>query len=246
MTFIPKINKHYRSKKLYDGINKSIYSTSEDFVLVQFFKDSLKTNTQVINIEGKGIINNIISAFIMRSLDIIGVEHHFLEKINMREQLVQAVDMIPVQVVVNNIASKDYANRFGIDEGEQFDKPLIEFKLKNDTDKYVAINEDQLSNFNYLNSDEINNIKNIASHINSFITGIFIASHLRLIECRFEFGRVFYGNENIIILTDEISPDNCIICDVDTNEKLGYDYAVNNPDNGIHGYQAILERLKLE
>ena len=243
---ISKINKYYRNNKLYDGINKSIYSTSEDFVLVQFFKDSLKTNNQIINIDGKGIINNIISSFIMKSLDIIGVEHHFLDKINMREQLVQAVDVMPIQVVVNNIASKDYANRFGIDEGQAFDKPLIEFKFKNDKEEYILINESQISNFNGLCEEEINDIKKIALNINSFITGIFIASSLKLIECKLEFGRAFDGNKDIMILIDQISPDNCTICDVDTNEKLGYDYAINNPDNGIYGYQDILERLRLK
>lgn len=232
--------------KIYQGSSKTLYQTDEDHALVMAFNDSVKVdNGKIVNISGKGVINNNISAFIMNRLDIIGIENHFIEKINMREQLVQFVDVLPIRLSISTIACGRYVQEFGIEEGYVFDYPIIDFTVKNSLLKYPVINEYQILSFGWLSKEEISEVKSKALRIHDFLTGLFTGLGLRLIECNLEFGKVFNGEEFIIMLADEISLDNCRLWDVQTNEKLSFELINLDPDAASKAYQKAMQRFNL-
>ncbi|HJD56113.1 MAG TPA: phosphoribosylaminoimidazolesuccinocarboxamide synthase [Rickettsia endosymbiont of Pyrocoelia pectoralis] len=232
-------------KKLYEGSSKTLYSSEEDFLLIMAFTDKATLETgDVVNISGKGVLNNNISSFLMNKLEMIGIENHFIEKINMREQLIQYVDMFPVQVVVSSVASGRFVTEFGMDEGYVFDRPIIDFRVRSREFKYPIVNEYQILNFGWLLKEEIKAIKQQAIRIHDFLSGLFMAIGIRLVECSLEFGRVFNGEESIIMLTDEISPDTCKLWHINSNERLGFELIEKDPNKAFESYQFIADRLK--
>ncbi len=233
----------YNRNKLYEGKTKIIYQTEEEFILVQFFKDHITLDKDIV-ISGKGVLNNSISAFIMSKLDMINLENHFIEKLNMREQLIQLVDVFPIKVCITYVASGRYVSHFNIEEGYVFDNPMIDFIVKGNNN-YPVVNENQLINFGWITKNELNFIKEKALKVSDFLTGMFVGIGIRLVDCSLEFGRVFNEDEFIIMLADEISPDTCRLWDVNSNQKLDFEYAIQNPDKGILVYQEVAKRLKL-
>ena len=232
-------------KKLYEGSSKILYSSEEDFLLVMAFSDKATLeNGEIINISGKGVLNNNISAFLMNKLEMIGIENHFIEKINMREQLIQYVDVFPVQVIISSVACGRFVKEFGMDEGYVFDKPIIDFRVRSREFKYPIVNEHQILNFGWLANDEIKAIKQQVVRIYDFLSGLFIGVGIRLVECKLEFGRVSNGEECIVMLADEISPDNCRLWQVNSNEKLGFELLEKEPNKAFESYQLIADRLK--
>lgn len=232
-------------KKLYEGSSKTLYSSEEDFLLIMAFSDKATLeNGETIDVSGKGVLNNNISSFIMGKLETIGIENHFIEKINMREQLIQYVDMFPLQVVVSSVACGRFVKEFGMDEGFVFDKPIIDFRVRSREYKYPIVNEHQILNFGWLTNDEIKAVKKQAARIHDFLSGLFIGIGIRLVECSLEFGRVFTGEESIVMLTDEISPDTCKLWHVNSNEKLGFELLEKDLSKAYESYQLIANRLK--
>lgn len=232
-------------KKLYEGSSKTLYSSEEDFLLIMAFSDKATLeNGETIDVSGKGVLNNNISAFIMSKLEMIGIENHFIEKINMREQLIQYVDMFPVQVVVSSVACGRFVKEFGMDEGFVFDKPIIDFCVRSREFKYPIVNEHQILNFDWLTKDEIRIVKKQALRIYDFLSGLFFGIGIRLVECRLEFGRVFTGEESIVMLTDEISPDTCKLWHINSNERLGFELLEKEPNKAFKSYQLIADRFK--
>lgn len=230
--------------KIYEGDTKIIYQGIEEFTLIQFFKDDLRISPEeTIIISGKGVINNSISAYIMNCLDMVGIENHLIEKLNMREQLVQLVDTFPVKVIVTNIATDRYVRDFGIEEGYVFEKPMIDFRFKSSI--FPVVNETQIINFNWMMKEELDNLKKAALRINDFLVGFFAAIGIRLVDCSLEFGRVFNGEEFVIMLVDEISPDTCRLIDMNNNQKLDFEFASENPDKATTIYKEIAKRLKV-
>jgi phosphoribosylaminoimidazole-succinocarboxamide synthase len=233
-------------KKIYQGSSKFLYQSEEDFALIMAFTDNIKLQDgRVLDISGKGVINNTISSFIMNKIDMIGIENHLIEKINMREQLVQFVDMLPIQLSISSIAYGRYVQEFGMDEGYVFDNPIIEFRVKNRDLKYPVINEHQIMSFSWLNKEEIKQLKNKATRIYDFLTGLFAGVGIRLVECNLEFGRIFNGEEFICMLADEISLDTCRLWDMNSNEKLSFEVIEQDPTNAIKSYQAVLNRFNI-
>lgn len=232
-------------KKLYEGSSKTLYSSEEDFLLIMAFSDKATLeNSETIDVSGKGVLNNNISSFIMGKLETIGIENHFIEKINMREQLIQYVDMFPLQVVVSSVACGRFVKEFGMDEGFVFDKPIIDFRVRSREFKYPIVNEHQILNFGWLTNDEIKAVKKQAARIHDFLSGLFIGIGIRLVECSLEFGRVFTGEESIVMLTDEISPDTCKLWHINSNEKLGFELLEKDLSKAYESYQLIANRLK--
>jgi phosphoribosylaminoimidazole-succinocarboxamide synthase len=200
-----------------------------------------------VQISGKGVLNNTISAFLMNKLDMVGIENHYIEKINMREQLIQHVDIIPVKVFINNIAYGHLTQDFSIEAGYVFDKPIIDFQAKNKSGLLSRASEEQLLGFGWLNSKEIKQIKIQASRINDFLTGFFAGIGLRLVQIQFDFGRVFDGEEFLIMLAGEISPETCVLFNLHDNSLFGLDLSTINleelSNNGLGTYQEIVNRL---
>lgn len=234
-------------EKIYTGASKTLYQADEDYALIMSFNDTLKLQDKSsVVISGKGVINNSISAFLMQKLELIGVETHFIQKNNMRQQLIQFVDVYPVQIYVSSLASGRYVTDFGMEDGFVFDSPIIDFRVKNGDLNYPIINEHQIYSFSWLSEKEIKNLKKVAIRVHDFLTGLFAGIGIRLVDIKLEFGRVFNGEEYIIMLTDEISPDTCKLWDMYNNEKLCYEIAETNPDLVISAYQEVLKRLNIK
>ena len=234
-------------EKIYTGASKTLYQADEDYALIMSFNDTLKLQDKSsIVISGKGVINNSISAFLMQKLELIGIETHFIQKNNMRQQLIQFVDVYPVQIYVSSLASGRYVTDFGMEDGFVFDSPIIDFRVKNGDLNYPIINEHQIYSFSWLSEKEIKNLKKVAIRVHDFLTGLFAGIGIRLVDIKLEFGRVFNGEEYIIMLTDEISPDTCKLWDMYNNEKLCYEIAETNPDLVISAYQEVLKRLNIK
>ena len=234
-------------EKIYTGASKTLYQADEDYALIMSFNDTLKLQDKSsVVISGKGVINNSISAFLMQKLELIGVETHFIQKNNMRQQLIQFVDVYPVQIYVSSLASGRYVTDFGMEDGFVFDSPIIDFRVKNGDLNYPIINEHQIYSFSWLSEKEIKNLKKVAIRVHDFLTGLFAGIGIRLVDIKLEFGRVFNGEEYIIMLTDEISPDTCQLWDMYNNEKLCYEIAETNPDLVISAYQEVLKRLNIK
>lgn len=231
-------------EKLYEGAHKILYESGEELSLVQFFKDDhVLENGEIIEISGKGILKNKISSTIMSHMDIACIDNHFIEQLNMREQLVQLVDIVPVHVSVSNIASSRYSKEFGIEEGYVFDTPMFDFRIKSKECKNPVTNEQQIEVFCGMTSEEVKELKQASIRVNDFLTGLFSAIGIRLVECTLEFGRVFDGEQFSLMLADEITPDNCRLWDMNSNNKLDFEYASLHPDTAILVYQEIAKRL---
>lgn len=234
-------------EKIYEGTSKIVYEAEEDYALIQFFKDDQKLeNGEVIAISGKGIIKNSISAFIMNSLDMANIENHLLEKINMREQKIQLVDIIPVQVSVANIACGRYVSDFGIEEGYVFENSMLDFRIKNAEFGNPVTCEHQMLNFGWLHKEELKALKKEAIRVSDFLTGLFAGVGIRLVECNLEFGTVFDGDSFSMMLADEVTPDTCRLWDMETNQKLDFEYAAANPDKAILVYEEVAKRFRIQ
>jgi phosphoribosylaminoimidazole-succinocarboxamide synthase len=224
--------------KIYQGTSKVLYQANEEYALIMAFTDNLKlSNGEISN------INNNISSFIMNRLDMVGIENHLIEKVNMREQLIQFVDIFPVQLSISTVACGRYIEEFGIEEGYVFDSPIIDFKVKNSILKYPVINEHQILSFGWLTTSEIKGLKNKAIRVYDFLTGLFAGLGMRLVECNLEFGKVFNGEEFIIMVADEISLDTCRLWDINSNEKLSFETITENPENAFNIYQKVMDRF---
>jgi len=232
------------NEKIYKGSSKTLYQSDEDYALIMSFDDTLKIPGQdSIEVAGKGVVNNSISSYIMQKLEMVGIDNHLISKTNMRQQLVQFVDVYPIQIHICTIACGRYVTDFGMEDGFVFEAPVIDFRVKNKELNYPIINESQIISFGWLSKREIKNLKTQATRVHDFLSGLFASLQIRLVDIQLEFGRVFNGEDFMTMLVDEISPDTCRLWDMETNEKLCYEIAKDNPDKVMAAYQEVLRRL---
>ena len=237
-----------KRRVLYEGKAKTIYEGPEPGTLVQYFKDDATAfNAQKhAVIAGKGVLNNRISAHLMTKLEGIGIPTHFIRSLNMREQLVRQLEIIPVEVVIRNIAAGSLAKRLGVKEGMILTQPIIEFYYKKDELNDPMVNENHIMTFGWADPYELDEMVHMTFRINDYLNGLFAGIGLRLVDFKLEFGRIFgeYG-EVYLLLADEISPDNCRLWDAETGEKLDKDRFRQDLGDLVEGYQKIAERLGL-
>ncbi len=237
-----------RRKTLYEGKAKIIYEGPEPGTLIQYFKDDATAGNGAKKdvIAGKGVLNNRISAHIMTKLETIGVPTHFLKSLNMREQLVREVEIIPLEVVVRNIAAGSLCKRLGVKEGTYLNAPLIEFYYKKDELNDPMVNEGHIITFGWADPYELEEIMGQAYRVNDYLSGLFAGIGLKLVDFKLEFGRIYGDYDEIyIVLADEISPDNCRLWDAVTNEKLDKDRFRQDLGGVVEAYQEIAKRLGL-
>ena len=237
-----------KKKMLYEGKAKTIFEGPTANTVIQYFKDDATANNaekhSIIN--GKGVLNNSISDFLMRKIHEIGIPTHYIKKLNMREQLVKKVEIIPVEFVVRNIATGSIVKRLGLKEGEVFPNPLIEYYLKRDDLGDPLINEDHIVNFNWGTREELEEMQEYGLRINDFLRGLFLGIGLKLVDFKIEFGRYISEEDGTeLLLADEISPDNCRLWDIKTNNKFDKDLFRQDIGGLKEAYQEVAERLKI-
>ena len=234
-----------RRRLVYEGKAKILYEGPEPGTLIQHFKDDATAfNAEKRDvIDGKGVLNNRISEHIMQALTAIGVPNHFIKRLNMREQLIRAVEMIPLEVVVRNIAAGSLSKRLGIDEGTTLPRPIIEFYLKDDALGDPMVTEEHIAAFNWASQQDIDDIIALALRVNDFLSGLFIGVGIKLVDFKIECGRIWEGDFQRIIVADEISPDSCRLWDVKTGQKLDKDVFRRDLGNLADAYTEVARRL---
>lgn len=230
---------------IYEGKAKKLFEGPEPGTLIAHYKDDATAFNakKKGTIQGKGIINNKISEFLMSRLNDMGIPTHFIRGINMREQLVRAVDIVPVEVIVRNYAAGSFAERFGAFEGESLGSPLMEFCLKDDRLGDPFISEDHIFAFGIAQPEEMDEIRHYALRINDFLSGLFYGHGIRLIDLKLEFGRFYDEQGELIVLADEISPDTCRLWDLSTNDKMDKDRFRRDLGKTEEAYREVARRL---
>ncbi|MEM7212862.1 MAG: phosphoribosylaminoimidazolesuccinocarboxamide synthase [Pseudomonadota bacterium] len=234
-----------RRRMVYEGKAKILYEGPEPGTLIQYFKDDATAfNAEKKDvIDGKGVLNNRISEHIMKSLTGIGIPNHFIKRLNMREQLIRACEIVPLEVIVRNVAAGSLSKRLGIEEGEPLPRPIIEFCLKNDELGDPLVTEEHIIAFNWATQQDIDDIISLSLRVNDFLSGLFMGVGIKLVDFKIECGRVFEGDFQRIIIADEISPDSCRLWDIKTGEKLDKDVFRRDLGSLTDAYSEVAQRL---
>jgi phosphoribosylaminoimidazole-succinocarboxamide synthase len=234
-----------RRKKIYEGKAKILYEGPERNTLVQYFKDDATAfnNKKKAVIEGKGVLNNRISEFILNQLNEIGIETHLIKRLNMREQLIKSCEIVPVEFVVRNIAAGTLANRLGMTEGTILRRPIIEYYYKNDDLNDPLVTEEHIEINNWASNMEIAHATETAFRINDFLIGLFRGVGIKLVDFKLEFGRIWKNDDCKIILADEISPDTCRLWDLKDEKKLDKDRFRRDLGGLVEAYTEVAKRL---
>src|SRR6056297_336181 len=234
-----------RRKKIYEGKAKTLYEGPEPGTIIQYFKDDATAFNaeKKATIDGKGVLNNMLSEYFMTGLNNIGVPTHFIKRINMREQLVRACEIIPLEVIVRNYAAGSMAKRLGIEEGTQLPRPIVEFCLKDDKLGDPLVAEEHIIAFGWASQQDLDDIVALALRVNDFMSGCMMAVGIKLVDFKIEVGRIWENDFPRLILADEISPDSCRLWDVETGKKLDKDVFRQDLGNLADAYTEVARRL---
>jgi phosphoribosylaminoimidazole-succinocarboxamide synthase len=234
-----------KGKKLYEGKAKIIYATSDKSLVIQYFKDNATAfnNLKKSTIEGKGVLNNRISEHILTNLTQIGIKNHLVKRLNMREQIIKLVEIIPIEFIVRNVATGSITKRLGIEEGAVLKHPLLEYCLKDDKLGDPLIAEEHILAFDWATKLELEKVKKMILRINDFMIGMFRGVGIKLIDFKLEFGRLKENGKTEVILADEISPDTCRLWDSITHKKLDKDRFRKDLGDLIPAYTEVAKRL---
>ena len=236
-----------KGRVVHEGKAKVLFASGYPGRLIQHFKDDATAfnDEKRGKILGKGIINNSISAHIMSKLMEVGVPTHFISRLNMREQLVRRVEIIPLEVVVRNIAAGSICKRLGLKEGEPLPRAIMEYYHKNDELGDPLVSEDCITAFGWASAGEVEEIVALALRINDFLYGLFYGVGLKLVDFKVEFGRIWDDEQSQVVLADEISPDSCRLWDTETDYKMDKDRFRQNLGRVAEGYQEVARRLNV-
>ena len=213
-----------RRRRIYEGKAKVLYEGPEPGTLIQHFKDDATAFNAKKHevIEGKGVLNNRISEYLFQHLNDIGVPTHFIRRLNMREQLIREVEIIPLEVVVRNVAAGSLSQRLGIEEGTQLPRSIIEFYYKNDALGDPMVSEEHVTAFGWATPQEIDDIMALAIRVNDFLSGLFLGVGIRLVDFKMECGRLW---------------------DIKSNEKLDKDRFRRDLGGLLEAYTEVAKRL---
>lgn len=234
-----------RRRRIYEGKAKIIFEGPEVGTYIQFFKD----DTTAFNaqkhavIEGKGVLNNRISEYIFSRLERIGIPTHFIKRLNMREQLIHAVEIIPLEIVVRNVAAGSLAKRLGLEEGMPLPRTVVEFYYKKDSLDDPMVSEEHILAFGWATAQELEEIMAHAVRINDFLSGLFLGVGIQLVDFKMEFGRMWDNDMMQLVLADEISPDSARLWDMQTRNKLDKDRFRQDLGGLVEAYREVARRL---
>lgn len=232
-----------KKELLYEGKAKKVYLTDDPDVLIVDYKDDatafngLKKGTIV----GKGVVNNRMTNLVFRKLENEGVPTHFVEELSDRETAVKKVEIVPLEVIIRNVAAGSFSKRLGVPEGTKFKAPTIEFSYKNDDLGDPLINDYFAIAMELATREEIDTITKYAFKVNEVLKAYFMEANIELVDFKIEFGR-YHGQ---IILADETSPDTCRLWDINTHEKLDKDRFRRDLGNVEEAYNEVFKRLGL-
>ena len=234
-----------RRRQLYEGKAKVLFEGPEPGTLVQYFKDDATASggAKRGTITGKGVLNNRISEYLMMRLGDIGVPTHFVRRLNMREQLIREVEIIPLEMVVRNVAAGSLSTRLGIPEGTRLPRSIIEYNYKNDSLNRPMVAEEHITAFGWASTQDLDEMVSLALRVNDFLSGLFLGVGITLVDFKLEFGRLWEEDDMRIVLADEISPDNCRLWDSRTNDKMDKDRFRRDLGRVEEAYQEVARRL---
>ncbi|HBG5846055.1 TPA: phosphoribosylaminoimidazolesuccinocarboxamide synthase [Clostridioides difficile] len=227
---------------LYEGKAKQVYSTDNENEYVVYYKDDATAfnGEKKAEISSKGILNNKISTIIFEMLKENNINTHFIKSLSDREMLVKKVEILPLEVIVRNIAAGSICKRVGLEEGVVFDEPIFEISYKNDAYGDPMLNDDYAVAMKLATREELKFLREETLKINELLKAFFLKLNLKLVDFKIEFGKDSEGN---IILADEVSPDTCRLWDVNTNEKLDKDRFRKGLGDLVEGYTEVLSRM---
>lgn len=232
-----------KREQLYEGKAKKVYATDDPEIVIVSYKDDATAFNGVKKgtIQGKGVINNRMTNLVFRKFEAAGIPTHFIEELNDRETAVKKVQIVPLEVIVRNVAAGSFSKRMGVEEGKALLCPILEFSYKNDDLGDPFINDDYALALGLATKEEIDQIRTYTMKINEIMKEYFLNAGMKLIDFKIEFGR-YHGQ---IILADEVSPDTCRLWDVNTNEKLDKDRFRRDLGNVEEAYNEVFHRLGL-
>jgi len=234
-----------RRKKIYEGKAKILYEGPEPGTIVQYFKDdatAFNAEKKAV-IDGKGVLNNRLCEYFMTGLNQIGVPTHFIKRLNMREQLVRQVEIVPLEVIVRNYAAGTLSKRLGIEEGTQLPRPIVEYSYKDDSLGDPLVSEEHIAAFGWASQQDMDDILSLALRVNDFMSGVMYGVGIRLVDFKIEVGRVYDGDFQRLIVADEISPDSCRLWDIETGQKLDKDVFRRDLGSLTDAYTEVARRL---
>jgi phosphoribosylaminoimidazole-succinocarboxamide synthase len=228
---------------LYEGKAKQLFETTEPNVLWVTYKNQATAGNGVkkANIAGKGELNNQITSKIFKELKTRGIDSHFIEQLSPTDQTIEKVEIIPLEVVIRNVAAGSFSKRLGVTEGTVLDFPILEFYLKDDELGDPLIIEDHIRALKLASDEEVNELKKQAHRINEVLIELFKEIGIKLVDFKLEFGK---NSDGAIVLADEISPDTCRLWDLETNDRLDKDVFRQDLGDIIPLYQEVLNRLE--
>lgn len=231
-----------KKKKLYEGKAKILFETDSEDYLIQEFKDDATAfdGKKKGKIKGKGTVNNQISAHLFNFLESYHIPTHFVKLLSDDSMVVKRLEMVPVEVVMRNLATGSLVKRYDVEEGMELESPILEFYLKDDAKHDPMINTDHIVSFGHATNEEVNQIKRYAQKINAVLKAFFERRGLILVDFKLEFGR---GKNARIVLGDEISPDTCRLWDSETREKMDKDRFRQDLGKVEEAYQEVLNRV---
>lgn len=234
-----------RRKMIYEGKAKILYEGPEPGTFVQYFKDDATAYNaeKKAVIEGKGVLNNRLCEFFMVGLAQIGIPTHFIKRLNMREQLIRQVEIVPLEVIVRNYAAGSMAKRLGLDEGTQLPRPIVEFSYKNDDLGDPLVPEEYIIAFGWASQQELDDMVSMALRVNDYMSGVMHGVGIKLIDFKVEFGRTWEGDFPRLVLADEISPDSCRLWDEESGQKLDKDVFRQDLGDLADAYTEVARRL---
>jgi phosphoribosylaminoimidazole-succinocarboxamide synthase len=232
-----------RRRQVYEGRAKIIFEGPEPGTLVQYFKDDAVASERKGVITGKGVLNNRISEYLMTRLSEVGIPTHFVRRLNMREQLVKEVEIIPIKVCVRNIAAGSLVKRLGLTEGAPLPRSILEYYYKSEELQDPMVCEEHITAFGWATPQDLDDMMALALRVNDYLTGLFIGVGIRLVDFGLEFGRLWQGEEMRIVVADEISPDSCRLWDLSTGEPMDKDRFKRDLGQVEQGYQEVARRL---
>ena len=231
-----------KKEQLYEGKAKKVYRTNDPERLIVDYKDDATAfnGLKKGSISGKGVINNKMSNLLMAKLEIDGIPTHFVEELSDRETLVKRVSIVPLEVIIRNIAAGSFAKRYGVEEGTPLEIPTIEFSYKNDALGDPLINTYHAIALKLATEAEIETIKKYAFEINRQLQALWKECGVTLVDFKLEFGKTYDGT---VVLADEISPDTCRLWDSETGEKLDKDRFRRDLGGVEAAYEEVMKRL---